>query len=299
MMGRPRGDQQAPGQARPDAYRARMAKGGADDVPDIAAGFTRVDAQPDTSVLVAGMDATARWPAVKQLRVWERTHLALGPGDRLLDVGCGPGDVAVELAADVGQAGSVLGVDASEAMISVARRRAAAAGGRVEFGVADAQSLPVADGHRDACRSERMLQWVPDTDRAAGELVRILRPGGRLVVTDTDWRSLAFDPSDAQNFDAVTQAIRALRGPGYSIGGRLLNLCRGLGLVRVACTAATHVWTEWESGTPTSRRHRPGSSRSGWPLSSWWISDCSTGTLPTGSSPESRTPHARAASACR
>jgi ubiquinone/menaquinone biosynthesis C-methylase UbiE len=223
-----------------------MAKGGADDVPDIAAGFTRVDAQPDTSVLVAGMDATARWPAVKQLRAWERTHLALGPGDRLLDVGCGPGDVAVELAADVGPAGSVLGVDASEAMISVARRRAAAAGARVEFRVADAQSLPVADGQMDACRSERMLQWVPDTDRAAGELVRILRPGGRLVVTDTDWRSLAFDASDAQDFDAVTLAIRALRGPGYGIGGRLLNLCRGLGLVGVACTAATHVWTEWD-----------------------------------------------------
>jgi hypothetical protein len=75
------------------------------------------------------------------------------------------------------------------------------------------------------------------------------RPGGRLVVTDTDWRSMVFDlpePQDAQIAELVAGAMRALRGSGHSIGGRLLNTFRELGLVDLDCTAATHVWTEWD-----------------------------------------------------
>ena len=229
------------------AYLIQMVKVG--KALDLSAGYTRVDAQPYTADLVAGMDVTAQWPAVKQLRAWERARLALGPGERLLDVGCGPGDVAIALGADVAPGGFVLALDASEAMLDVARRRAAEVGAAVDFRPGDAQSLTVGDGEMDACRSERMLQWVTDIDRAAGELVRVLRPGGRLVVTDTDWRSLAFDPSslaDPELPGVVTRAIRAFRGPGHDIGGRLLNLCRDLGLVDVACTAATHVWTDWD-----------------------------------------------------
>ena len=74
------------------------------------------------------MEATAAWPAVRQLRVRERARLGLQAGDRLLDVGCGLGDVAVDLARDVTPGGGVVGVDASEVMLEAARRRAVAAG---------------------------------------------------------------------------------------------------------------------------------------------------------------------------
>lgn len=211
----------------------------------MTAGFSRVDAQPDPAQLVAGMDQVAQWSAVRQLRAWERTQLAVTPGDRVLDVGCGPGDVAIELSAVVGATGAVLGVDASEAMIDAARRRAAAAGSTAEFRVADARSLTIDDGAFDACRTERMLQWVPDIDRAAAELVRVLRPGGRLVVTDTDWRSFHIDRVEPDLVEAVRRAMQTLRGPGFDIGGRLLNLVRDLGLSDVRATAATHLWTRW------------------------------------------------------
>jgi SAM-dependent methyltransferase len=211
----------------------------------LTAGFSRVDAQPDPAQLVAGMDQVAQWSAVRQLRAWERTQLAVTPGDRVLDVGCGPGDVAIELSAVVGPTGAVLGVDASEAMIDAARRRAAAAGSTAEFRVADARSLTIDDGAFDACRTERMLQWVPDIDRAAAELVRVLRPGGRLVVTDTDWRSFHIDRVEPDLVEAVRLAMQTLRGPGFDIGGRLLNLVRDLGLSDVRATAATHLWTRW------------------------------------------------------
>jgi len=123
--------------------------------PDAEIGYSRVDVQPDTALLIKGMEATAEWPAVRQLRAWERTHLALQAGERLLDVGCGFGDVAIALAADVAPSGAVIAIDASEAMLSAGRQRAAEADVSVEFRIGDAWALPLPDGSVDACRCER------------------------------------------------------------------------------------------------------------------------------------------------
>ena len=217
-----------------------------DDAPDLMLGYRSVDEQPNTSILVTGMDTTAGWPAVRQLRAWERRRLALTDGESLLDVGCGPGHVVIDLSSAVAPTGSALGVDVSDAMVNEARRRAAEAGAAVEFQVADALSLPVATGTIDACRSERMLQWVPDIERAARELVRVLRPGGRLVLTDTDWGSMTLDLPDSELVGSVLRAMQAARGPGFRVGAHLVNLMRDLGLVEIDCTAATHVWIEWD-----------------------------------------------------
>ena len=84
-------------------------------------GFTEVDRQDDPGLLVAGMEATAQWPAVKRLRSWERDRLKLESGDAVLDVGCGPGDVIAELAAFVEPDGRAVGLDASEQMLAAAR----------------------------------------------------------------------------------------------------------------------------------------------------------------------------------
>ena len=217
-----------------------------DGAPDMIVGYRSVDSQPNTALLVTGMDTTSGWPAVRQLRAWEREQLALVPGERLLDVGCGPGDVLIELSSMVSPTGSALGLDVSDAMVTRARLRAAKAGATVEFRVADASALPVSSGTIDACRTERMLQWVPDIDRAASELVRVLRPGGRLVVTDTDWRSLLLDLPEQDLTEPVMRAMESQRGPGFGVGARLLNMFRDLGLVETSCSAATHVWTEWD-----------------------------------------------------
>lgn len=216
------------------------------DAPDLMLGYRSVDAQQNTSILVTGMDTTAGWPAVRRLRAWERERLALTEGESLLDVGCGPGPVVIDLSSAVAPTGSALGVDVSDAMVSEARRRAAEAGAAVEFQVADALSLPVATGTIDACRSERMLQWVSDIEGAAGEIVRVLRPGGRLVLTDTDWGSMTLDLPDSELVGSVLRAMQTARGPGFRVGAHLVNLMRDLGLMEIDCTAATHVWTEWD-----------------------------------------------------
>jgi len=182
---------------------------------------------------------------VKQLRAWEVARLGLRPGRSLLDVGCGVGSVATALAALVAPGGTVAAVDPSEAMLAEGRRRAEAARVSVEFHAATAEDLPFADATFDVCRSERALQWMADPEAALDEMVRTARPGGRLVVTDTDWRTLAFDlPDDAPGL-AVGEGLRSLRGRTASIGGRLLNLFRERGLVDLDIIGAAHVWDRW------------------------------------------------------
>ena len=125
-------------------------------------GYQRVDDDPNVDVLLAAMDGTAGWDATLRLRSWERAQLGLAHGERLLDVGCGPGEAALALAQDLGVGGEVVGVDASESMLRVARSNAGAARCRVRFTLGDACSLDEPDDAFDVARSERTLQWLAD-----------------------------------------------------------------------------------------------------------------------------------------
>lgn len=98
----------------------------------------------------------------------------------VLDVGCGPASVTASLARATGPDGLVLGADRSEAMLARAVR--AESGPQIGFLHADAQRLPLRDQTVDAVISLAVLQLVPDPARALGEMARVLRPGGRLVV---------------------------------------------------------------------------------------------------------------------
>ena len=105
------------------------------------------------------------------------------PGDRVLDIGCGGGYLARLLAAAVGPAGRVTGVDPSEAAVRYARRRAAA---NCTFRVGVAQDLDLPDRSFDVVTSTLAAHHIPEAARAAafGEMFRVLRPGGALLVAD-------------------------------------------------------------------------------------------------------------------
>ncbi|MET4701366.1 SAM-dependent methyltransferase [Constrictibacter sp. MBR-5] len=102
------------------------------------------------------------------------------PGCSVLDAGCGDGQLALELA---GRGARVVGVDASQRMIAAARRRAA---GRpdVSFHVARAEDLPFRAAEFDIALAVTMLCFVEDASVALKEMVRVVKPGGRLVVGD-------------------------------------------------------------------------------------------------------------------
>ncbi len=101
------------------------------------------------------------------------------PGDRVLDVATGSGNVAIPAAEKGAQ---VTGLDITPELLEVARGRATEAGVEVEFVEGDAEDLPYADDSFDKVISVFGAMFAPRHDVAAGEIARVLRPGGRFVV---------------------------------------------------------------------------------------------------------------------
>ena len=125
--------------------------------------------------------------------------LGLRTGQTVLDVASGPGATAFLLAQEFGV--DVEGVDLGEVSVAKANARAAEAGlsERVRFTVGDAERLPVADASVDAVVSECAFCTFPDKPTAAAEMARVLRPGGRVGITDV--------ALDASRLDAELQSL--------------------------------------------------------------------------------------------
>lgn len=175
--------------------------------------------------------AAERIASFKRL-TYER--MAITTGDTVLDVGCGPGMDTVPLAKLVGANGQVFGIDTDCTMLKDADCYARKSGvsGRILHQIASALSLPFEDNAIDSCRAERLLQVLPPEkeQRVVSELVRVTRPGGRVVLADTDWGSASVDFSDSELERRLLHFFATQMRPHGFAGRRLYALCRDAGL---------------------------------------------------------------------
>ena len=131
--------------------------------------------------------------------------LQLKENERVLDIGTGPGLLAYDMAASVGRDGRVFGIDLSEDMLAMSRKRCANQP-RTEFQFADATNLPYSDNDFDAAVSTQVYEYVADVPAALVELYRVMRPGGRVVILDTDYESLVIHSADEARMKRVLSA---------------------------------------------------------------------------------------------
>jgi ubiquinone/menaquinone biosynthesis C-methylase UbiE len=125
--------------------------------------------------------------------------LDLKEGEQVLDVGSGNGIFAREMLETVTDSGHVCGVDSAEPMVGMATSLCPT--GRFLQG--DATELPVEDLSFDVVTASQVLCFVSDVDKALSEMFRALRPGGRLVILDTDWGSLVWNCRNQALMDRV------------------------------------------------------------------------------------------------
>jgi SAM-dependent methyltransferase len=179
----------------------------------VSATYADVDGSDDPGDAVRWQDVVDAWP---QVRAYKRRVLDLLAGaDPVLDLGCGPGADVVELG------GRAVGVDPSSAMCAAAARRGAA----VCRG--DGHRLPFATGSFGGVRADRVLQHVADPDVVLDEVVRVARPGARVVLAEPDQESLVIHVPGVER--SITDRLKVLRRDvGYRNGRVASTLAEGL-----------------------------------------------------------------------
>lgn len=183
-----------------------------------------------SSDLVAMLLGEAYHPGGLALTRRLADQLALRPGQAVLDVASGPGTTARLLAAEYGV--QVAGVDLSPANVAAATA-AATDLARVRFQVGDAERLPVPDASVDAVLCECAFCTFPDKPTAAAEFARVLRPGGRVGITDVTAEPDRLPPSLSGLAARVACIADARPAAGYAA------LLAGAGL-RVRATGERH-----------------------------------------------------------
>ncbi len=182
-------------------------------------------------------------PDIVRQRLAVLSTLALQLGESVLDAGCGTGLLLEMLAESVGEGGIAQGVDYSNDMLAVARDRCGDLP-QVSLTQGSVEQLDFDHQSFDAVACTQVFLYVDGLKKALSELARVLKPGGRLVIVETDWDGAILNSSDAamtrKIFDAWDEAVSSPNLPR-----RLKPMLAAAGLSRIRVEAVPIINTQY------------------------------------------------------
>lgn len=210
------------------------------------AGWAAIDQTGDPTAYIRFMDNYRRGQSDSDPEQYRAIFdlLAVQEGETILDVGCGTGGAVRALAPQVGQAGQVIGIDVSTTMIAEAKARSTGLTLPIDYRIADAHALPFADNCFDGCYATGVFEILPDPRRALAEMVRVLRPGGRLVIPGPDADASVIDAADRDVTRRFIHFMSDYESNGW-IGRQLPGYALDLGLEEINITPLTGIVTDF------------------------------------------------------
>jgi ubiquinone/menaquinone biosynthesis C-methylase UbiE len=187
--------------------------------------FTNIDASDEPQKWQHILDYLSAMPEVIGWRKIALQGLNLKDGMTVLDVGCGLGDTTRAIGSLISPSGTVIGLDVSQAMIDVAKKRSDHSNENYRTG--DVTQLDFADNTFDAIHIERVLHHVKDAEKGLKELYRVLKPGGRLCLFEPNFSSCAISPLPESLVPKLAQQITKAVQHG-DIGLHLLEIAKKL-----------------------------------------------------------------------
>jgi ubiquinone/menaquinone biosynthesis C-methylase UbiE len=186
----------------------------------------KLDAERARELAFRNLEARGKSPDEVAARAEYLDLLAIGPGQRVLDVGCGTGVVTRDIARRISPGGRAVGIDPHPEFLAIARDLARKAGleAAAEFREGSALALPFADGEFDAALAATVMVHVPGAEAAIPEMARVVRPGGRVGIFDYDGDSVIISHPDR----ALTRRIVAAFSDQSSVDGWLVRRLPGL-----------------------------------------------------------------------
>jgi ubiquinone/menaquinone biosynthesis C-methylase UbiE len=175
--------------------------------------FEDVDHSEESRSYIDILDKFDALPGIQVLKQAAIERCRIREGMAVLDSGCGAGLETVRLARLVAPSGTVTGLDASEAFLAEARRRATGLRLPIEYRQGDSQRLPFADRSFDIARAERLFLYLQEPATALAELARVTRDRGSVYVIEPDFETVTINVGNRGSCARYSTSI-ATRTPG-------------------------------------------------------------------------------------
>ncbi len=189
-------------------------------------GFVNLDATPSAMPFIEYLRGVRAVDSIAAYKKRAAELLDVGPGVSVLDVGCGTGEDLIDILKLQPHVGRLVGVDNSRQMLASAKETLESNGlnpYRIDLEYADAHSLRFSDNTFGRVRTDRTLQHLKSPSTAIGEMTRVARPGGKILIIDTDWNSLQIDGLGDSANEAIRKAYHEIiQNPDMGTGIREL-----------------------------------------------------------------------------